>query len=815
MNASNTFAGRRLGNYLVLEQIGAGGMGVVYRAHDENLDRDVAIKFLYPDVLQEPGAHKRLRKEALALSRLSHPNIETIYTYEISNEIEYLVVELISGITLARRMEQALNEAEILAIGVQVAEALVAAHLQGVIHRDLKPANIFLADGNHVKVLDFGLASIRPRSEGDATQTLSVHVGPVGTLPYMSPEQILGRQTDQRSDIYSFGAILYEMAVRSRPFSAARPSQLVDLILHQMPASPRYLNRCISADLERSILKCLEKDPDDRYQSVRELLIDLKHCGEPRNPVAKPRRRTHWRGLVVAVAGALMLFSVAYRNWKVWWPPSHAAPAAAGAGAAVGSPKRVAILPFEPLGGGADDQYFAEGLTDELSGLLSHVHNVVVVSRIGSMSEKDPTARSNLGRALGVKYILGGSIQRGKAKVRVRAHITDSESETQLWAGSYDRDLNDVLAVENEVANAVVQALELTLGAGEQQILDTPPTKSPRAFDAYIRGKSLTVRFNNRGHEADFDAAIGALHNAITLDPGMGAAHAQLARLYYLHDIERGRQTPSRDRAQLTAEHALAVDPRQVDALGVLAFISNWNSENDKAYAYAQRALAINPHDASALITLGYTYRNWGLLDNALDAFDQASRSEPLYIYPMTDAAVVLAMQGRFQPAWSQNERAAAIEPENWAMLLNRVWIRYLEGRIDDADQLIANAKEHTKGEERIVPEMLHAWILSKRGRHSEAQAILRKAQRTSIVQNSPSFQMLLAEGLALEDQTEDSLRILQAVVAKKPNYPWLERDPNLDPLRSNPAFRSMLANVRSQWEQRVRQYSHTALARN
>ena len=343
MATADTMVGRRLGRYLVQERIGSGGMGVVFRAHDEQLERDVAIKVLNAYVLSNDGDRKRLKNEARALSRLNHPNIETIYSFETEGDIEFLVIELLTGSSLAEKHTGPRSESEVARFGIQIAEALTAAHRQGVIHRDLKPGNVFLTKEGQIKVLDFGLAKLHALADTDRTESLSLHLGPVGTLPYMAPEQLMNGTVDERSDIYSFGALLYEMATTERPFQNKTAASLQHAIAHELPISPHSLNTGISSELDRIILKCLEKDPDARYQSAREIGIDLQRLTSyvSRQSVAPPPKRAKKS---VAIATAIALIVALGIGLTLVFNFKHPKPQAEAV--------RIAVLPFDTRGAG-------------------------------------------------------------------------------------------------------------------------------------------------------------------------------------------------------------------------------------------------------------------------------------------------------------------------------------------------------------------------------------------------------------------------------------------------------------------------------
>ena len=792
MATADTMVGRRLGRYLVQERIGSGGMGVVFRAHDEQLERDVAIKVLNAYVLSNDGDRKRLKNEARALSRLNHPNIETIYSFETEGDIEFLVIELLTGSSLAEKHTGPRSESEVARFGIQIAEALTAAHRQGVIHRDLKPGNVFLTKEGQIKVLDFGLAKLHALADTDRTESLSLHLGPVGTLPYMAPEQLMNGTVDERSDIYSFGALLYEMATTERPFQNKTAASLQHAIAHELPISPHSLNTGISSELDRIILKCLEKDPDARYQSAREIGIDLQRLTSyvSRQSVAPPPKRAKKN---VAIATAVALIVALGIGLTLVFNFKHPKPQAEAV--------RIAVLPFDTRGAGPEREYVAEGLADEVAGLLSRVHTLQVIAPTSiQRSDKAAPTLAEISKQLGASYFVTGTVEWDGQRIRIRVRMLDASTGI-LWARSYDRTASNSLAIENEVAQDVVQSLAVSLGREESQILSTPPTQNPEAYDSYLRGKSLVVSFNNRGQEEDFTAAEAALRKAIQLDRQMAAAYGELAHLYFLHDIERARTTSDSQRLRTAAEQALAIDPKQLAALDALAMMHIFLMQDDTAYAYALKVLAVNPNDPGGLMVLGAVYADSGLLEDALAAFRKAGEAEPLYLYPMTNAAEVLVMMGRLDEAWKENEDAAAIEPDNYSVLQKRAWIRYQQGRLDEAEQVIQYAMPRVSPAERSGIELIQAWIYSRRGLHDQARALLEKVADSPLVHESLDLQLWLAEGWALENEPDKSLPVFATVAAARSNYPWYARDPNLQSLRGTPAFDKLLSDVKARWE--------------
>ena len=454
--------GQTLGHYKILEKIGAGGMGEVYRAHDERLDRDVALKILPAGSLTDETARKRFRKEALMLARLNHPHIAGVYDFDSQGGVDFLAMEYVLGATLADKLKGgALEEKEVVRLGTQVAAALEAAHEERVIHRDLKPANIIVTAKGQAKVLDFGLAKLLRRPhELELTASLTEAPAAAGTLPYMAPEQLRGEPADTRTDLYAFGMVLYEMATAQRPFRERLGAQLISSILNEVPPPPSTLRR-VSPGLENVILKCLDKEPARRYQSATELRVDLERLS----------------GVSSAAAGTAVLRSAGSHRWRVVLPMAAAVLALVstgvyfinGRGAAIDS---LAVLPFENPSGNPDSEYLSDGITESLINSLSQLPHLSVMSRsaIFRMRGKDP---QTAGRELGVRAVLAGRlVQRGDNLV-VSAELVETRSNRHIWGEQYNRKLADILAMQQEISEEISGQLRLRLSGEDKKRLAT------------------------------------------------------------------------------------------------------------------------------------------------------------------------------------------------------------------------------------------------------------------------------------------------------------------------------------------------------
>jgi len=648
--------GINLGHYRIAEKIGAGGMGEVYRAHDEHLSRDVAIKVLPSGTLSDQSARRHFRNEALALSKLNHPGIATIYDFDTQDGVDFLVMEYIPGITLSEKLAgRPLAEKEVIALGTQLAEALAAAHAEGVVHRDLKPGNVRVTGDGRLKILDFGLAKLQlPVMPNAATESIDQTLARSGTLPYMAPEQLLGEEADPRTDIHAAGAVLYEMATGQRPFGKLERAQLITAILQQAPAPPGQLNPRVPADLERLIGKCLEKEPENRYQSAKELAVDLRRLSTPSSVkaswrvVERPRSRVRRKALLgltgvlalTAVLATAVLLGLNLNRWRDRLLGKEA-------GARIHS---LAVLPLVNLSGDPEQEYFADGMTEELITDLSKIGSLKVISRTSVMQYKD--ARKPLreiGRELGVEGVIEGSVRRVGDRVRITAQLIYASSDTHLWAESYDRDLHDVLKLQGEVAQIIANEVNAKVTPQEQARLSGKRSIDPEAYQAYLQGRY----YWNKRTEEDIQKAIGYFQKAINKDPNYALAYAGLADSYL-----------------------------------VLSLYSNapWQDTYRQAKAAATKALEIDDNLAEAHATLASTRagEQWDLA-GALTELARAIQLNPNYATGHQWYAEYLVCSGDAEKAIAQIRRAQELDPLSLVINSTYGYILFQARRYDDA----------------------------------------------------------------------------------------------------------------------------------
>jgi TolB-like protein/Tfp pilus assembly protein PilF/predicted Ser/Thr protein kinase len=680
--------GQTLGHYHIVEKIGAGGMGEVYRAHDERLDRDVALKVLPAGMLTDEDARKRFRKEALALSKLNHPNIATVHDFDTQDGIDFLVMEFVDGMSLAEKLKGGLlREKETAALGMQVADALEEARERGIIHRDLKPGNILVTPKGRVKVLDFGLAKfLHPTGDLDATQSIAETRVVAGTLPYMAPEQLQGEPVDTRTDLYALGVVLYEMTTGQRPFRHEVSTRLADMILHQPPVQPRAMNRRISPELENIVLKCLEKDPESRYQSAKELGVDLRRLGPvrsqttaaavtPAGALARRKPLFLWAGAVALLASLLALVIFLPGKWRERLAGRPTIPRI----------QSLAVLPLENLSHDPGQDYLADGMTDELITELGQVGSLKVISRTSALHYKGTNKRiPEIASELNVGGVVQGSVLRSGNRVRITVQLTDAATDQNLWGQSYERDMGDVFTLQDEVARAITGQIQARLTPQEQTRLASSHNVNPEAYNDYLKGRYFYYQRTDEGYRK----ASEYLQQAITKDPNYAAAWALWAGTAYdplLSDAENAK------RSHEALQKALQLDDSLSEVHTEIASEKMQQWDWGGAETELRRAIELNPNYAEA----HHTYSHY------------------------------LMGQSRVEDSLRESQRALEADPVNVAMIFHLAWHYFYAHQYDQA---IAQCRRTLDFDPNYQPAHFYlAAAEAQRGEYAEAIAEFQK----------------------------------------------------------------------------------------
>ncbi len=777
-----------IGPYRILNLLGKGGMGEVYRALDTRLDRNVAIKVLPQHLTTDPAALKRFQREAKAIAALNHPNILAIYEFDTTNSISFVVTELLEGETLRVRIaRQPLDEKAAVEIAIAVADALSAAHNKGVIHRDLKPENIFLTSDGRVKILDFGLARIIPAVSEQEVAQVETGAGFVrGTIPYMSPEQLRGTELDARTDIFSFGCVLYEMLTGCKAFHHTSNEETIGAILHKEPPS---LNEKISAPVHDIVSRCLKKEPTERFASAQELLSALQLVNTLKEPlpVVPTLRNLLVRQIssktiisAVLILGILISSFVIYRTLKKEEPGKD-------------SINSIVVLPFKNATPNPENEYLSDGLTESLINILSGLPNLKVIARSTVFTYKgknvDPI---KIGNQLKVRSVLMGElVQRGNTII-VQADLVDAHDGSQLWGKQYNRKFSDIISMQDEISRDIAEHLRFKLTGEEKRILTKDYTKDAQAYQLYLKGRYYWNKYTLDG----FKKSIQYYQQAIEKDPTYALAYAGLAQTYGVlsgDGMELAKEVMPKSKA--AAMKALEIDETLAEAhnsLGIYKMYYEWDWPGaEREY---KRALELKPNYSDTYHFYGHYLQGVGKLDKAISIISHGVELDPLSLVMNAELADACYLARR-------NDRGLDVINKTIEMDPSFVFAHWVQARLYTQKGMYQNALEVMERDTKIndwpytIGEL--GYIHARLGHRNEALKILQEMKERSSRQfvDPPLFGFIY-EALGNRDE---ALIWFKKMFDERSSWVCFHKDPMFDPVRSDPRFVQLLHSANLQ----------------
>jgi len=803
-------AGDRFNQYRILSLLGAGGMGEVYLAEDTSLRRNVTLKFL-PAVLTKDKAHlQRFEVEARAVAALSHPNVCIIHEVIQSEDGRHcIVMEYIEGMTLRQRMAQdQIGVDEALDIAIQIASALCSAHRAKIVHRDIKPENVMLREDGFVKVLDFGLAKLaetKPEPANSEAETRAVDPRTLpgvlmGTVAYMSPEQARGLLVDARTDIWSLGVVLYEMIAGRQPFDGPTPTDVIIQIAERDPA-PLARSQPRAGFLQPIVTKTLAKDRNDRYPIAEQALLDLKNAKRELELGTDPgfHKRSGPR-LLTKTATAIAAIVIGFVALAIWFTRQPKTPTPAAAARPIHS---LAVLPMENFSGDPGQDYFADGMTETLISGLARVGSLRVTSRTSVVQFKgSQKPLKQIAKELNVDAVIEGSVQRFGDQIRVGVRLIDAEAEDLIWSKEYNSDLRDVLTLQNELAQAVTQAIRIKLTPQEQSRLAERRRINPAAYDDFLRGRY----YLNRQTKSDNDSAIQSLSRAVEADPEFAGGWAELAQAYvWKLFLFAPDEKDLQQKAFVAVEKALALDPDLAEAYlarGRLLWTPANHFPHDQAIQEYRRALVLNPSLDEARNQLAVVLGHVGLVDEALAELDQALKTNPGNTLARFRVGEVLLFKGEHEKALAALRNVPA--ETNPSLVGHQIVLTLFDlGRKEEAAATLEKFLKDYPEDNRGLFTSLQAMLAAADGQPRVAEEKIKLAiERGKGFGHFHHTAYHIACAYALMNRKEEAIKWLESAADNGfPCYVLFATDHNLDSLRQHPRFQQFMARMKHDWE--------------
>src|SRR6201991_3550225 len=814
-----------LSHYRIVSKIGAGGMGEVYLAHDTKLDRKVALKILPADVAADETRMRRFVQEAKTASALNHPNIITIHEIDESNSIDFIATEFIDGETLREQIKiLPMKLGEVLDVAVQIASALSAAHAAGIVHRDLKPENAMVRQDGIVKVLDFGLAKLTEQLpsasiDPEAPTRAAANTEPgvvMGTAICMSPEQARGLQVDARTDVFSLGVLVYEMVTGHLPFGGSNTNEAMAAILSDKEPSPiARFARDVPTELERIVSKALRKDRDERYQTIKDMLLDLKSLKQeweferklersvpPKSQVARETEEQARAKTVIESARSPVsqrstsrptIFTK--RNLTIIVAAAVIVTLASGAYVYFGRHNRrtiksIAVMPFVTASGNSEVEYLSDGMTESLINSLSRLPNVSVKSLSSVVRYKGRAVEpQQVGSELSVEAILNGRVVQRGDQLTLSLEFVDAGTGNQIWGEQYNRKLSDLLLVQEEVATRISEQLRIKLSGEAQKQLTRRYTDDTEAYQAYLKGRFYSAKATENG----LKKSIEYFNQAIEMDPNYALAWAGLANGYWEDSDIHVAPQDVMPKAKQAAQRALALDYGLAQAHnGVAITLTAYDWDWSNAEQEFNRAIELNPDYPTAHAQYGWYLAIMGRSPEAIAELKQAIQLDPLSSQSHLFLGLALYLARRYDEAGTEMRSTLELEPSKWIVRTFLSWVLVRQGKFSEAIAELNTARQ-IDDNHYVVGALGQAYALS--GKKNEALACIAQLKEWSKQRYvSPHSIAMIYAGLGDKDPAFEWLE--KAIAARSEHLGWLKVDPRMDPLRSDPRFASLEQRV-------------------
>jgi serine/threonine protein kinase/predicted Zn-dependent protease len=733
-----------VGKYEIIEKLGQGGMGIVYKAKDTKLKRTVALKFLPPELTRDKEARDRFIQEAQAASALDHPNICTVFEVDEAEDQTFIAMSYIEGQSLKDKLKKgplAIDEAKDIAI--QVADGLQEAHEKGIVHRDIKPANIMLTEKGQAKITDFGLAKL---SWGvDLTKTSTI----MGTVAYMSPEQARGEEVDHRTDIWSLGAMLYEMMTGERPFKKNQEHALIFEILNEEPATVTTIRPDIPRHIDQVVNKTLEKDSSQRYQMVSEFIQDLAEIP------------------------------------PIFFPKTECS---------------IVVLPFENLSPDPDQEYFCDGMTEELISDLSQVSELSVISRTSAMMLKG-TRKSikTIGKELNIQYVLEGSVRKAGNNIRIVAQLIDAKSDKHIWAKKFSGTLDDVFEIQEKVSRSIVDELKLKLSPEEEQRIAKRPITDIQAYEAYLRARRAIWSFS----EEPMERAEEALKSFIKKIGDNEQLYATLGFIYVMYistGLKPDKFVYNLRKAEEYAKKTFDLNPHSPHGHGLIGLTHFFKGNIQEAVRHFKQALAADPNNPDTLLFCSYGYLMSGKGTAARPLIEKALEIDPLQPLFQCMPGFLDVMEGRFEAAIPYYRKMSEMDPENQTTQLFYAWILSLCNRKDEAYTIIDFL---VKTNSKTPAAHMSAFLKHALSGNKERALKSVTKEIVSASKDVEFFSRFMADCYALIGEKEEAMNWIENDMRLGfVNYPYLsEYDPHLKNIRNEEQFKKIMEQAKDRWE--------------